>query len=188
MIRIQPNEAIYLKVNNKVPGLGLRIDISRLDLSYKSKYNTALPGEAGMGDGWGRWVGGVCVGGAHPAGPFRNGAAALAPALAFRALEEPLPSAACGCGPAAISARHWSRQMPQPCRCAADAYERLILDCINGDRRLFIRNDELDQAWKIFTPVLKARRQWGAGHTGGPEVCCLQCALWRMPSNSAVEG
>lgn len=47
VIRIQPNEAIYLKVNNKVPGLGLRIDISRLDLSYKSKYNKQLPGEAG---------------------------------------------------------------------------------------------------------------------------------------------
>lgn len=46
VIRIQPNEAIYLKVNNKVPGLGLRIDISRLDLSYKSKYNTQLPGAA----------------------------------------------------------------------------------------------------------------------------------------------
>ncbi len=45
VIRIQPNEAIYLKVNNKVPGLGLRIDVSRLDLSYKSKYNTHLPGE-----------------------------------------------------------------------------------------------------------------------------------------------
>ncbi|GAB4818749.1 hypothetical protein N2152v2_005795 [Parachlorella kessleri] len=83
VIRIQPNEAIYLKVNNKVPGLGLRIDVSRLDLSYKSKYNTHLP----------------------------------------------------------------------------DAYERLILDCINGDRRLFIRNDELDTAWKIFTPVLKEIEQ-----------------------------
>lgn len=45
VIRIQPNEAIYLKVNNKVPGLGLRIDTTRLDLSYKSKYNTQLPGK-----------------------------------------------------------------------------------------------------------------------------------------------
>lgn len=37
----------------------------------------------------------------------------------------------------------------------ADAYERLILDCINGDRRLFIRNDELDVAWQKFTPLLQ---------------------------------
>ena len=36
-----------------------------------------------------------------------------------------------------------------------DAYERLILDAIDGDKRLFIRNDELDAAWKIFTPVLQ---------------------------------
>lgn len=36
-----------------------------------------------------------------------------------------------------------------------DAYERLILDVINGDKRLFIRNDELEEAWKIFDPVLK---------------------------------
>ena len=80
VIRIQPDQAIYLKVNNKIPGLGLKIDTTRLDLSYKSRYST-----------------------------------------------DPLP----------------------------DAYERLILDCINGDRRLFIRADELEVAWKKFTPVLQ---------------------------------
>lgn len=36
-----------------------------------------------------------------------------------------------------------------------DAYERLLLDAIDGDKRLFIRSDELEAAWKIFTPVLK---------------------------------
>ena len=35
VIRIQPNEAIYLKINNKVPGLGLRLDTTKLDLSYR---------------------------------------------------------------------------------------------------------------------------------------------------------
>eukprot|EP01120_Amphizonella_sp_Union-15-10_P007063 TRINITY_DN2349_c0_g1_i5.p1 TRINITY_DN2349_c0_g1~~TRINITY_DN2349_c0_g1_i5.p1 ORF type:complete len:551 (+),score=131.35 TRINITY_DN2349_c0_g1_i5:64-1653(+) len=35
-----------------------------------------------------------------------------------------------------------------------DAYERLILDVIRGDHNLFVRNDELDAAWKIFTPLL----------------------------------
>jgi len=44
VIRIQPNEGIYLKINNKVPGLGLRIDTTRLDLTYKSKYQALLPG------------------------------------------------------------------------------------------------------------------------------------------------
>jgi len=79
VIRIQPDEAIYLKVNNKVPGLGLRLDVSRLDLSYKSRFgDAALP----------------------------------------------------------------------------DAYERLILDVVNGDKRLFIRSDELEAAWGLFTPLL----------------------------------
>lgn len=41
MIRIQPQEAIYLKVNNKVPGLGLRLDTSRLDLQYRRAYSAA---------------------------------------------------------------------------------------------------------------------------------------------------
>lgn len=36
-----------------------------------------------------------------------------------------------------------------------DAYERLVLDAIEGERRLFIRSDELDAAWSLFTPVLK---------------------------------
>ena len=30
-----------------------------------------------------------------------------------------------------------------------DAYERLILDVVHGDKRLFIRNDELDAAWQV---------------------------------------
>ena len=29
--------------------------------------------------------------------------------------------------------------------------QRLILDVVNGDKRLFIRNDELEEAWKLFT-------------------------------------
>ncbi|XP_020257966.1 glucose-6-phosphate 1-dehydrogenase, chloroplastic-like isoform X4 [Asparagus officinalis] len=36
-----------------------------------------------------------------------------------------------------------------------DAYERLLLDAIEGEHRLFIRSDELDAAWALFTPVLK---------------------------------
>lgn len=78
VIRIQPNESIYLKINNKVPGLGLSLDTQRLDLSYDKTYKAQLP----------------------------------------------------------------------------DAYERLILDVINGDKRLFIRNDELEAAWALFTPIL----------------------------------
>ena len=35
-----------------------------------------------------------------------------------------------------------------------DAYTRLILDVLQGKQAAFVRDDELRQAWKIFTPVL----------------------------------
>lgn len=79
VIRVQPDEAIYLKINNKVPGLGMRLDRSHLNLLYAARYSKEIP----------------------------------------------------------------------------DAYERLLLDAIEGERRLFIRSDELDAAWSLFTPVLK---------------------------------
>lgn len=43
VIRIQPKEAIYLKINSKAPGLGLRIENTRLDLPYHIRYNKELP-------------------------------------------------------------------------------------------------------------------------------------------------
>ncbi|PHJ25964.1 glucose-6-phosphate 1-dehydrogenase [Cystoisospora suis] len=36
-----------------------------------------------------------------------------------------------------------------------DAYERLILDVMNSDKRNFVRTDELRESWRIFTPVLQ---------------------------------
>ncbi|KAK1272238.1 hypothetical protein QJS04_geneDACA012567 [Acorus gramineus] len=79
VIRLQPDEAIYLKINNKVPGLGMKLDRSNLILHYATRYSKEIP----------------------------------------------------------------------------DAYERLLLDAIEGERRLFIRSDELDAAWSLFTPLLK---------------------------------
>ncbi|KAJ0095810.1 hypothetical protein Patl1_16980 [Pistacia atlantica] len=79
VIRVQPDEAIYLKINNKIPGLGMRLDRSNLNLHYAARYSKEIP----------------------------------------------------------------------------DAYERLLLDAIEGERRLFIRSDELNAAWALFTPLLK---------------------------------
>lgn len=76
---IQPNEAIYLKMMNKVPGLTNDVSQTELDLTYKSRFNTV-----------------------H----------------------------------------------------TPDAYERLILDVFRGDHNLFVRADELEAAWRIFTPAL----------------------------------
>jgi glucose-6-phosphate 1-dehydrogenase len=39
---------------------------------------------------------------------------------------------------------------------APDAYERLLLDAMVGDPTLFIRTDEVEQAWRIVDPILKA--------------------------------
>ncbi len=45
-----------------------------------------------------------------------------------------------------------------------EAYERLVLDAMIGDGTLFIRGDEAETSWKVYTPVLDA---WAAaGRTG----------------------
>ena len=35
-----------------------------------------------------------------------------------------------------------------------EAYESLILDSLKGDHSNFVRDDELDASWRIFTPLL----------------------------------
>ncbi|CAG8672346.1 13553_t:CDS:2, partial [Racocetra persica] len=79
VIRVQPNEAVYMKMTNKLPGLSMDTVISELDLTYHRRFS-----------------------------------------------ELKIP----------------------------DAYEALILDVLKGDHSNFVRDDELDAAWKIFTPML----------------------------------
>ncbi|KAL5700727.1 hypothetical protein ACHQM5_026138 [Ranunculus cassubicifolius] len=43
ILRDVPDEEILLKVNNKIPGLGLQLDASELNLMYKDKYNVEVP-------------------------------------------------------------------------------------------------------------------------------------------------
>ncbi|WP_424094324.1 glucose-6-phosphate dehydrogenase [Moorena producens] len=38
----------------------------------------------------------------------------------------------------------------------ADAYNRLLLDCMLGDQTLFTRADEVEEAWRVVTPALAA--------------------------------
>jgi glucose-6-phosphate 1-dehydrogenase len=78
VIRVQPDEAIYLSLTTKLPGMGMKLVPRSLDLRYKSAFKEQIP----------------------------------------------------------------------------EAYESLLLDVIRGDSSLFIRNDELQAAWDIFTPVL----------------------------------
>jgi glucose-6-phosphate 1-dehydrogenase len=45
-----------------------------------------------------------------------------------------------------------------------EAYERLVLDAMIGDGTLFIRGDEAETSWKLYTPVLQA---WAAAGREG---------------------
>ncbi|GHJ85132.1 hypothetical protein NliqN6_1534 [Naganishia liquefaciens] len=87
VLRIQPDEAIYMKMNAKTPGLLTRAIPIELDLTYKRRFDKA--------------------------------------------------------------------KIPE-------AYESLILDAFKGDHSNFVRDDELDVAWEIFTPIL----HWIDGKNG----------------------
>lgn len=83
VIRLQPDEAVYMKMNIKAPGLAGDPVLSELDLSYRTRY-------------------------------------------------------------------------PDKFSTLPDAYTRLILQVLRGDASAFVRDDELREAWKIFTPLLHA--------------------------------
>ena len=70
-----------------------------------------------------------------------------------------------------------------------DAYETLLLDCMEGDSTLFTRHDWVELAWSLMTPLLKNREDvelpiYKAG-TWGPEAADLFIGeddrRWRCP-------
>ena len=79
IFRIQPDESVFLQINNKVPGFGVELHQARLEFSYKMAYTAKLP----------------------------------------------------------------------------NAYERLLLDFLQGDQRLFTRSDEIEAAWKFIDSLTK---------------------------------
>eukprot|EP00300_Choanocystis_sp_HF-7_P014184 c18598_g3_i2.p1 GENE.c18598_g3_i2~~c18598_g3_i2.p1 ORF type:complete len:525 (+),score=125.00 c18598_g3_i2:226-1575(+) len=79
VIRLQPDESIYYKINTKTPGLQNVPCVSELNLTYADRHSdVAIP----------------------------------------------------------------------------EAYERLLLDLINGDHQNFVRRDELFESWRILSPVI----------------------------------
>ncbi len=74
---------------------------------------------------------------------------------------------------------------------AADGYERLLHDAMVGDATLFIRSDEVQQAWKIVDPYLQAWSETGGAlqpypaGTWGPHMADLLVErsgdAWRNP-------
>jgi glucose-6-phosphate 1-dehydrogenase len=73
-----------------------------------------------------------------------------------------------------------------------EAYERLLLDAINGDATLYARGDWVEHAWELLTPVLDAWREdtasaiptyeagsWGPGEAD--ELIRASGGTWRVP-------
>ena len=54
-----------------------------------------------------------------------------------------------------------------------DAYQRLLLDSINGDASLFARSDEVELAWGIIDPIIAAWRSPAA-----PPLHGYETGLW----------
>ncbi len=73
-----------------------------------------------------------------------------------------------------------------------DAYETLLVDAMIGDNSLFTRDDEVERAWEILDPILKAWESgeggplhfYGAGTWGPPaadELLEREGRAWRKP-------
>lgn len=75
--RIQPNESVSLRLNNKVPGFGMELHQGSYEFGYKKEFTEKIP----------------------------------------------------------------------------PAYERLLLDFMQGDQRLFIRSDEIEAAWRFVDSI-----------------------------------
>lgn len=58
----------------------------------------------------------------------------------------------------------------------AKAYERLIHDALDGDARLFARQDSVEEAWRIFDDVINA----------GPLVAPYEFGSWGPPAADAL--
>ena len=61
-----------------------------------------------------------------------------------------------------------------------DAYQTLLFDVMTGDQTLFVRSDEVEQSWRLYTPLLAediAVHPYPAG-TWGPAATNKALALW----------
>jgi glucose-6-phosphate 1-dehydrogenase len=57
-----------------------------------------------------------------------------------------------------------------------DAYQRLLLDALNGDASLFARSDEVELAWGIIDPIIAAWQSPAA-----PPLVRYETGLWGPP-------
>ncbi|MEQ8471288.1 MAG: glucose-6-phosphate dehydrogenase [Marinoscillum sp.] len=79
-----------------------------------------------------------------------------------------------------------------------DAYERLILDCMQGDATLYARGDSVEAAWEFIDPILKAWKEdttipiygypagsWGPEHQDN--LIDGENMAWRYPCKNLAE-
>lgn len=52
-----------------------------------------------------------------------------------------------------------------------EAYQRLLLDCMLGDKTLFIRQDAVETAWRLLTPILEAWQRDNSAPFQYPSGC-----------------
>jgi glucose-6-phosphate 1-dehydrogenase len=62
-----------------------------------------------------------------------------------------------------------------------DAYERLLVDALNGDPSLFTRSDEIETAWKLIDPLLSS---WSESE-GAPKLGLYKRGSWGPPEAEA---
>ncbi|WP_182377537.1 glucose-6-phosphate dehydrogenase [Nocardioides sp. WS12] len=68
-----------------------------------------------------------------------------------------------------------------------EAYERLLLDVMRGDRTLFISSEEVDRLWEIFQPVLDRRpatETYEPGSWGPATALALPLGGWRLGNHA----
>jgi len=79
-----------------------------------------------------------------------------------------------------------------------DAYERLLLDCMQGDATLYARGDSVEAAWEFIDPILKAWKEdptipiygYPAGTWGPENVDDLiegKNMAWRYPCKNLAD-
>lgn len=153
VVRLQPDEAIYMKFVVKKPGKagpalggtrGLRVPRTRVreDVPLPSRhshptwlFSPGFPGSPPPSLSQHAHP-------RHPRGDLQNDATHKN-ALRTGLETEPV-----------ISELNLDYQSRYPGVVIPDAYPKLILDAIRGDQQQFVRRDELRAAWAIFTPLL----------------------------------
>jgi glucose-6-phosphate 1-dehydrogenase len=60
-----------------------------------------------------------------------------------------------------------------------EAYERLLLDALEGDASLFARSDEVEAAWTVCDPILQ---EWSAGDR--PQLYIYEPGVWGPPEST----